>query len=168
MAEIIPFERIEQKIYFIRGKKVMLDRDLAKLYGAKTHVLNQAVKRKKNRFPVEFMFPLTREEIMNLSQIVIGSKIKHAPNVNVFTENGVVNSEHAVQVNIQIMLTFTKLRELMSMNKDLFQRLNRYYAHLAKHDKEISNVFEAIQCIVDLPVTLRRKPKPMGFKPRKS
>ncbi|MCK5243076.1 ORF6N domain-containing protein, partial [bacterium] len=148
MAEIIPFERIEQKIYFIRGKKVMLDRDLAELYGVTTKALNQGVKRNKGRFPADFMYQLSDAEkdelVTNCDRL---QNIKHSSVLPyVFTENGVamlssvLKSARAVRINIQIMRTFTKLRELISMNKDLFQRLNRYDAHLAKHDKEIANV----------------------------
>ncbi|MCD4813948.1 ORF6N domain-containing protein [bacterium] len=175
MAEIIPFERIEQKIYFIRGKKVMLDRDLAELYGMKTGQLARQVRRNFNRFPSDFMIQLDLKELSDLKCHFGTSswggtrKLPFA-----FIENGVamlssvLKSERAVQVNIQIMRTFTKLRELMSLNKDLFRQLNRHETHLAKHDKEISNVFEAIQCIMELPVTLRRKSKPIGFKPEKN
>lgn len=98
------------------SKYLLLDRDLAKLYGVETRVLNQAVRRNIGRFPEDFMFSLTRDEIMNLSQNVIRSKIKHAPNVFTFTEQGVamlssvLKSERAVQVNIAIMRTFVKLR----------------------------------------------------------
>ncbi|MCK5241819.1 ORF6N domain-containing protein [bacterium] len=174
MAEIIPFERIEQRIYFIRGKKVMLDRDLAELYGVPTKRLNEQVARNSKRFLDDFMFQLNSEECLNLkSQFATSSwgGIRKPPLA--FTENGVamlsgiLNSNRAIAVNIQIMRTFTKLRELMSLNKDIFQRLNRHDAHLAKHDKEISNVFDAIQSIMELPITLRRKPKPMGFKTKK-
>ena len=86
---IMPAERIEKAIFLIRGQKVILDRDLARLYGVETRVLNQAVRRNRNRFPDDFMLSLTREEIRNLSQIVISSGIKHAPNVFAFTEQGV-------------------------------------------------------------------------------
>lgn len=79
-TRIVPVERIERKIYFLRGQKVMLDRDLAELYGVETRVLNQAVRRNKERFPADFMFPLTRQEIRNLSQIVISSGFVHATN----------------------------------------------------------------------------------------
>ena len=89
MNEVIPQEVVEKRIYLIRRQKVMIDRDLAELYGVETRVLNQAVKRNSKRFPEDFMFTLTREEIMNLSQTVISSKIKHAPNVYAFTEQGV-------------------------------------------------------------------------------
>src|SRR5208283_366816 len=129
MKELIPVEIIEKKIYLIRGHKVMLDRDLAELYGVETRVLNQAVRRNLDRFPEDFMFALTRDEIMNLSQIVISSRIKHAPNVFVFTEqgvamlSGVLNSERAIQVSIAIMRTFVKLREMLSSNKELAHKL---------------------------------------------
>ena len=89
MTSIIPVEILEKKIMLIRGQKVMLDRDLAELYGVETRVLNQAVKRNLKRFPEDFMFALSREEIVNLSQTVTSSTIKHAPNVNAFTEQGV-------------------------------------------------------------------------------
>ncbi len=79
MKDLFPVEIIEKKIYLIRGHKVMIDRDLAELYGVETRVLNQAVRRNLDRFPEDFMFALTRDEIMNLSQIVISSRIKHAP-----------------------------------------------------------------------------------------
>jgi hypothetical protein len=85
----VPVERIQKLIFLTRGQKVMLDRDLAKLYGVETRVLNQAVRRNRYRFPDDFMFSLTREEITNLSQIVTSSGIKHAPNVFAFTEQGV-------------------------------------------------------------------------------
>ena len=88
-AALIPVEQIEQTIYLIRGQKVLLDRDLAKLYDVETRTLNQAVGRNKNRFPEDFMFELTREEIRNLSQIVISPTFKHAPRVLAFTEQGV-------------------------------------------------------------------------------
>lgn len=106
----------------------MLDQDLAQLYGVETRALNQAVRRNINRFPKDFMFSLTREEIRNISQIVISSRIKHAPNVFAFTEHGVamlssvLNSPRAVQVNIQIMRTLLKRKfqlELKFESEDL-------------------------------------------------
>lgn len=89
MDSLVPVELIEKRIYLIRGHKVMIDRELAELYGVETRILNQAVRRSMKRFPSYFMFSLTRRKIMNLSQIVISSRIKHAPNVFVFTEQGV-------------------------------------------------------------------------------
>ena len=85
VTSVIPQETVEKKIFLIRGHKVMLDRDLAELYGVETRVLNQAVRRNRERFPEDFMFSLTREEIRNLSQIVISPGIKHAPSVFAFT-----------------------------------------------------------------------------------
>ena len=102
---IIPFERIASVIHVIRGQKVMLDRDLAVLYGVETRALNQAVKRNSGRFPSDFMLELTREEIRNISQSVISSAtLKHAPKVFAFTEqgvamlSGVLHSQQAVEV----------------------------------------------------------------------
>jgi hypothetical protein len=168
MKELIPVEIIEKKIYLIRGHKVMLDRDLAELYGVETRVLNQAVRRNLDRFPEDFMFALTREEIMNLSQIVISSRIKHAPNVFVFAEqgvamlSGVLNSERAIQVNIAIMRTFVKLREMLSSNKELAHKLTLLENRIEKHDGEIKAIFNAIRQLMVPPET--KSKKPIGFR----
>jgi len=106
MTTSVPVERITNKIYFIRNKKVLLDRDLAELYCVETRVLNQAVSRNIERFPEDFMFSLNRDEIMGISQIVISSEIKFSKRVRCFTEQGVamlssvLRSKRAVQVNI--------------------------------------------------------------------
>ena len=89
MAKLIPVETITNKILLLRNEKVLLDRDLAKLYGVETRVLNQAVSRNIKRFPPDFMFTLTRDEIMGISQIVTSSKIKYSKRVRAFTEQGV-------------------------------------------------------------------------------
>jgi hypothetical protein len=134
MKQIITAETIERKIYFVRVQKVMLDRDLAQLYGVETRVLNQAVRRNIDRFPDDFMFSLTREEILRISQFVISSSgspetLKFSKNVMVFTEYGiamlssVLNSPRAIQVNIQIMRTFGRLRDMISSHKDLARKL---------------------------------------------
>lgn len=155
MKNLIPQERIQDKIYLIRDQKVMLDRDLAILYGVETRVLNQAVRRNIKRFPDEFLFSLTRKEIMNLSQIVISSKIKHAPNVFAFTEHGilmlssVLNSERAIQVNIQIMRTFVRLKK----DKDLQKRIEQL-------EKKVGIVFIAIKQLQEAP---KSKTKKIGF-----
>lgn len=125
---IIPDSRIASRIFFIRGKKVMLDRDLAELYGVETRTLNQAVRRNPERFPSDFMFQLNvREMEIWISQIVI-SKSKNMglrKRPLAFTEQGVamlssvLNSPRAIQVNIQIIRTFTKLRELIGSNMEL-------------------------------------------------
>lgn len=168
MKELIPVEVIERKIYLIRGHKVMIDRELAELYGVETRILNQAVRRNLKRFPSDFMFSLTREEIMNLSQIVISSSIKHAPNVFVFTEQGVamlssvLNSERAVQVNIAIMRAFVTLREMIASHKDLAKRLDDLEK---KYDAQFKVVFDAIRQLMTPPEPKKRR---IGFEVRES
>lgn len=160
MADLVPVEIIVSKIFLIRGQKVMLDRDLAGLYGVETRVLNQAVRRNTKRFPDDFIFSLTRDEIMNLSQIVTSSKIKHAPNVFAFTEQGVamlssvLNSDRAVMVNIQIMRTFTRMREMMLSYKDLKEKIEKMES---KYDKQLHIVFQALKQMLEPP-----KPKKTG------
>lgn len=146
--KIIDDEIIENKILPIRGRKVMIDSDLARLYGVETRVLNQAVKRNIKRFPPDFMFALTREEIMNLSQFVISSKkIKHSPNINVFTEQGVamlssvLKSEKAILVNIAIMRTFVNIRKFVSTYEGLAMKIAEIEK---KHDKKISEIFDIL------------------------
>ena len=127
MATLIPIELIASKIYLIRNVKVMLDRDLAELYGVETKVLKQAVRRNIDRFPTDFMFELTKNEYQSLrSQIATLKRGQHSKYMPfAFTEHGVLmlssvlKSDRAVQVNIQIMRTFTKLREALLDNKDL-------------------------------------------------
>ena len=134
MVEIIPQEVVERKIYLIRGQKVMIDGDLAELYAVETRTLNQAVRRNIKRFPPDFMFQLNAAEAGELSRsqfvtLKRGHNIKYLPYV--FTENGVamlsgiLKSDRAVSVNIQIMRTFTKLRELMSTHKDLKRKIEQ-------------------------------------------
>lgn len=147
-ASLIPTDRIQNLIYFLRGQKIMLDRDLAALYGVETRVLNQAVRRNEARFPADFLFSLTRTEIRNISQIVICSDIKHARNVFAFTERGVamlssvLNSPRAVRVNIEIMRAFVRLRQLLSSNADLARKLA---ALERKYDRKFRIVFDAIR-----------------------
>jgi phage regulator Rha-like protein len=168
--KFVPEETIERKIFMIRGHKVMLDRDLAELYGVRTMVLNQAVKRNISRFPKDFMFQLSNEELKNLiSQIVISSwggtrKLPYA-----FTEQGVamlssvLNSERAIQVNIAIMRAFVKLKQILSMNKELAHKLAELERKIEKHDIEIHAIFEAIRKLM-APAPIKPKPQ-IGFKP---
>lgn len=126
---LVPQEIIESKIYLIRGRKVMLDSDLAKLYGVQTKVLNQAIKRNKKRFPADFMYQLTKKEYSSLRSHNVtlksgrGRHRKYSPYV--FTEPGiamlstVLTSETAIQINIQIIRTFIKLRKILAMHKDV-------------------------------------------------
>ncbi|MBM3245915.1 MAG: ORF6N domain-containing protein [Candidatus Omnitrophica bacterium] len=159
MKELIPEEVIKRKIFLIRGHKVMLSPHLAQLYGTTTSALIQAVKRNVERFPQDFMFLLTRQEIWNLSQFVISSKLKHAPNIYAFTEQGVamlssiLKSKRAVQVNIAIMRAFVKLRQILSAHKELSYKLKALEQKIEKHDKEIQDIFEAIRQLMVLPRT---------------
>jgi len=162
----VPDERIISRIFLIRGKKVMIDRDLAELYGAETRSLNQAVRRNKDRFPGDFMFQLNQEET-NIwkSQIVISTADKKGLRKSplVFTEQGVamlssvLNSKKAIMVNIQIIRTFTQLRELLSTNKDLREKIENIEK---KYDKQLREIFEAIKHLL----MEETKPKePIGF-----
>ena len=152
--------RIEKLIYIIRDNKVMLDSDLARLYGVETRVLKQAVRRNKKRFPDDFMFELTREEIMRISQIVTSSKIKYSKQVHAFTEQGVamlssvLNSDRAVQVNIEIMRAFVRLREMLASHKDLERKLA---ALEKKYDKQFKIVFDAIRALMEPPEKKRKR-----------
>lgn len=141
-------ENILEKIYLIRGQKVMLDRDLAEMYGVEVRVLNQAVKRNATRFPEDFMFQINRDEFQNLkSQIVISSWGGSRTLPYAFTEQGVamlssvLNSETAVQVNIQIIRLFTKMKQMILDNKDLWMKIEKIEQHLIKNDEEIKTVF---------------------------
>lgn len=173
MSDIVPIERIENKIYLIRGYKVMLDRDLADLYGVPTKALNQAVKRNVKRFPKDFMFSLSKKEILRMSQIVTSSDkqkkapLKYSKNVNAFTENGVamlssvLHSELAILINIQIMRAFTKLRKVLSTHKKIASRLKELEQRVEGHDIEIKSVFEAIRKLM----MIEEKPKKkIGFR----
>jgi len=175
----IPNETIISRIFFVRGKKVMFDSDLAKLYQVETRQLNQSVKRNKERFPIDFMFQLNELEAQNLrcqigtlssdrrsrSQFVTlnrGQNIKYLPYV--FTEEGVamlssvLNSKKAIQVNIQIIRTFKKLREILSENKKLAEKLEKMEK---KYDSKISLIFNVLKSLM----TEKVRPKPeIGFR----
>ena len=141
-------ETIANKIYFIRNQKVMLDRDLATLYGIETKVLNQAVKRNMSRFPEDFMFQLTEIEFQNLkSQIVTSSWGGSRKLPSAFTEHGVLmlssvlKSDKAIQVNIQIMRIFTKVRQMLLDTTELKIDILHIQKKLENHDKNIELVF---------------------------
>jgi len=173
MTDTATIEIIAAKILEIRGKKVMLDRDLAKLYGVSTKVLNQAVKRNIKRFPEDFMSQLSWKEAQSLrSQIVTlndikekaskrGMHIKYLPYV--FTEQGVamlssvLNSERAIQVNILIMRAFTKIREILLTHKDFAIRLESLERKYANHNEKIQAIFEAIRQLLEPPVVEGKK-----------
>jgi len=159
MKEIIPHEVIERKIFIIRGQKVMLSPILAELYGVETRALIQAVKRNAERFPEDFMFQLTDEEYKNLkSQIVIsswGGSRRAFPYA--FTEQGVsmlssvLNSKRAIQVNIAIIRTFVRLKQMLSTHKDLAQKLSELERRMEKHDEHIHTIFQAIRQLMNQP-----------------
>lgn len=144
---VIPVERIASRIYLIRGEKVMLDSDLAELYRVPTRVLNQAVRRNGERFPEDFMFQLTKEELENWkSQIVTsnpGAKMGLRKSPLVFTEHGVamlssvLRSKKAVQINIAIIRTFVKIRQILSSNRELARKVQ-------EHDRQIATLFDAV------------------------
>jgi hypothetical protein len=150
--EIIPLEQIARKILYLRNQKVLLDRDLAALYGVETRALNQAVKRNTDRFPDDFVFTLSREEIARISQFVTSSaQLKFSKRVRAFTEQGVamlssiLNSERAVKVNIAIMRAFVKLRETLESNRELARKFQELERRVGSHDKEIAAILEAIR-----------------------
>jgi hypothetical protein len=160
----IPDERIITRIYTVRGKKVMLDRDLAELYGVTTGNLNKAVSRNVDRFPEDFMFQLTREELKHLifqNGTSSWGGTRKLPRA--FTEHGVVmlssvlKSKRAIQVNIQVVRTFTKLRELLTTHADLRRKIEEMEQ---QYDRKFKVVFEAINRLL----TEEEKPKqPIGF-----
>ena len=167
--KILAHEMIEQKIFLIRNHRVMLDKDLAKLYGVPTKRLNEQVRRNIKRFPEDFMFQLTKKEFKNLkSQFATSSwggvrKLHYA-----FTEqgvamlSGVLHSERAVQMNIAIMRVFVKLRQILFTHKELSYKLGELERKIEKHDVEIQSIFEAIRQLMTVPEEPKRK---IGFHP---
>ena len=165
MKALIPVEMIEKKILLIRGEKVMLDADIAELYGVETKMLVRAVKRNIDRFPADFMIQLNREEFENLRfQFGTSSRWggrRYLPYA--FTEQGVamlssvLSSKRAVQVNIAIMRAFVKLREMLATHKDLARKLNEMEK---KYDAQFRVVFDAIRQLMIPPSPKKRK---IGF-----
>lgn len=150
--QILPDETIINKIYIIRDKKVMIDRDLAELYGVDTRVLNQTVKRNLKRFPDDFMFQLTDEEFRNLrSQIVTSSWGGSRFRPMVFTEQGVamlssvLNSERAISVNIQIIRVFTRMRVMIESHKEILKKLEMLEKKDIELDEKVSLIFEYLK-----------------------
>jgi ORF6N domain len=153
--QIIPLDTIDRRIYLIRDQNVMLDQDLAGLYGVETKVLNQAVSRNRKRFPEDFMFQLTRKEFGNLkSQIVTSSWGGRRYPPYAFTEHGilmlssVLRSEQAVQVNIAIMRAFVRMREVMISHKEMARRIDDMER---KYDTQFKAVFDALRRIMEPP-----------------
>lgn len=163
-------ETISRRILMMRKQKVMLDADLAELYGVSTKVLNQAVKRNGERFPEDFMFRLNAEEVadLNRSQIVTGSQKHRDPRYPpyAFTEHGalmlgnVLRSERAVEVSLMVVRTFVQLREMLATHKDLAAKLDQLERKLATHDHAIAGLIDAIRQLTSVPAKTGR---PIGF-----
>ena len=158
MGTSLLVERVAERIYTFRGHRVMLDSDLAGLYGVATKVLNQALRRNMKRFPDDFMFQLSAEEIGRLrSQIVTlkkgrGQHRKYLPFV--FTEHGVLmlsnvlNSPKAIDMGIAIVRAFIQLREMLATHKELSRKFKELEEHVGHHGKQIQEIFEAIRQIM--------------------
>lgn len=168
MKNLAILQSIEQKIYLIRGQKVMLDADLASLYGVEVRTLNQAVKRNKKRFPVDFMFKLNDDESNFLRSQNVISNIgrggrRYLPYV--FTEHGilmlssVLNSNKAIQVNIQIMRTFIKLRNILAEHNDILRKIEKMEKN---YDRQFRIVFDIIRELNNPPEKPRKQ---IGFRP---
>ena len=150
----IPEEVVMSKIYEIRGEKVMIDRDLAELYGVETKVLKQAVRRNAHRFPEDFMFEMTKEEFQNWRSQIVTSKsekmgLRYAPFC--FTEQGVtmlsciLNSERAIEVNIRIIRTFSKMRKMLLTHKDLLLEMEEIRKKVSGQDEKIDLIFDYLK-----------------------
>lgn len=167
---IIPVDVIQSKIFLIRGCKVMLDRDLAGLYGVTTSQLTRQVRRNISRFPEDFLIQLDREELKNLMcQIGISSWGGTRKLPMAFTEqgiamlSGVLHSPRAIQVNIQIMRTFTKLRELMLSHKDLAKKIEDLERKFGEHDKRFIALFDVIKRLLQEKEEPPKPKMPFGF-----
>ena len=159
---------IVDRVLLIRGIKVMLDKDLAEMYGVAVKRLNEQVKRNHTRFPQDFMFQVSMDEWIHLkSQNATSSwggtrKLPYA-----FTEQGVamlssvLNSETAIQVNIQIIRVFTKMKQLLLENKELFSKIEKVEKQLTDHDKDLQNIFTILKKLISLPESTKRNP--IGF-----
>jgi phage regulator Rha-like protein len=169
--EIAPTERIENRIFLLRGQRVILDRDLAELYGVETKNLNRQVKRNPERFPSEFMFQLTHSEkkelVTNWHRF---NSLKHSTVLPfAFTEYGalmlasVLNSQRAIEASIFVVQAFVKLREILSTHKELAQKLKELEYKIETHDEQITAIFEAINQLLAPPPAPKRK---IGFEVR--
>lgn len=165
----IPVDSITSRIFLVRGQKVMLDSDLAELYGVSTSRLNEQVRRNIERFPNDFMFLLTDSEFSSLkSQIATSSWGGRRKLPLVFTEQGVsmlssvLHSEQAVQVNIAIMRAFVQLREMLSTHKELAHKLEELERKVGIHDQTIVQLIEAIRQLMEPPAEKRKQ---IGFTP---
>jgi hypothetical protein len=173
-ASIVPLESVVSRIFLVRGQKIMLDADLAELYGVTTKRLNEQVKRNIDRFPPDFMFQLNTKEYDSLRSQFATSKEQSGRGGRrympyVFTEHGaimaasVLDSERAVQVSIYVVRAFVQLREMLSSNKELARKLNELERKLTTHDRAITELIEAIRQLMTPPEP--KKKRPIGFMP---
>jgi len=165
--DIVPIEHIASKIYLIRFRKVMLDRDLAELYGVETKQLKRAVRRNISRFPKDFMFELTKEELENLrSQFGTSSWGGARYKPMAFTEHGaimaagILNSPRAIDASINVVRAFVRLREMLSSHKDLAIKLSELENKMTEHDEQFAIVFDAIKQLLATGENPKRK---IGF-----
>jgi hypothetical protein len=165
---VVPMERIEKSILLIRGQKVILDADLARLYDATTKRLNEQVKRNRERFPEDFMFQLTKEEktevVANCDHL---STLKYSPALpHAFTEHGaimaatVLNTQRAIEASIFVVRAFVAIREMIAAHKELAQKISELERHIGEHDEQIQAIFEAIRQLMLPP---ERPKKKIGF-----
>ena len=168
----VPIEQIQESILLIRGKKVMLDADLAQLYGVSTKRLNEQVKRNRDRFPVDFMFQLNPAEVNNLRSHFATSKKEHggrryAPYA--FTEHGaimlaaVLNTPRAIEVSVFVVRAFVRLREILTTDKTLAGKLAELESRIETHDEAIQSLVSAIRQLMAAP---EKHPKKIGFQLR--
>ena len=168
MTQMIKAESIAEKILIIRGEKVMLDSDLAELYGVTTKRLNEQVQRNKNRFPSDFMFSINNQGLTILRSQIATSRSWGGRRylAYAFTEQGVamlssvLNSPRAIKVNIQIMRAFVKMRGFLSQHKKLSQKLNALERKISSHDTHIQSLFEAIRQLMS---PIPKNKKKIGF-----
>ena len=176
MSDLVPqpatAANIENVILILRGQRVMLDADLAALYGVPTKVFNQAIKRNRQRFPEDFLFQLTPNEkqqvVTNCDHL---ARLKFSPTAPyAFTEHGAVmaamllNSPRAVEMSIYVVRAFVRFRQALSTNSEIMKRLDYLERRVQKHDRALSNVFEAIRLLLAPPEPARRRV--IGFKPK--
>lgn len=166
--KLLPIEAIEKRIFLIRNQKVMIDADLAELYGVTTKRLNEQVKRNKGRFPEDFMLKLNKKEkqelVANCDHLI---RLKYSPVMpNAFTEHGaimlaaVLNSQKAIEMSLFVVRAFIRLREIISTHKELAQKLKELELKIDSHDQHIQAIFEFINQLIAPPEKPKRK---MGF-----
>jgi len=168
--EIVAIAKIENLIYIVRGQRVMLDFHLAEMYGVPTRTLNQAVRRNLERFPADFMFQLTKQEVTNLKSQFVISSFSYGGRRSlplVFTEHGaimaanVLNSDRAVSASVYVVRAFVKLREVLASHKELARKLKQLERRLDGHDDDLHALVSAIRQLMSPPATAKKR---IGFR----